>query len=122
MSNSEFVTNTTDSSFKEDIQKGGLYILDFWAEWCGPCKTMTPIFENLAETMNDQISFLSVNVDENPELSGQFGITSIPTFYIINVPEGAEFDLGQHTVTALRGATNALDFKLAIEKAIEASK
>ncbi|MCL5004907.1 MAG: thioredoxin [Acidobacteria bacterium] len=58
-------------------------LVDFWAEWCAPCRAMEPAFEKLAENYTNQFSFAKVNVDEAPELAGKFGIRSIPTLLLI---------------------------------------
>jgi thioredoxin 1 len=58
-------------------------LVDFWAEWCAPCRLLAPTFERLAATYGDEISFAKVNVDELPELAGQYGIRSIPTLLLL---------------------------------------
>ncbi|MGO8734607.1 MAG: thioredoxin [Terriglobia bacterium] len=58
-------------------------LVDFWAEWCAPCHMLAPTFEKLAATYGDQISFAKVNVDELPEVAGQYGIRSIPTLLLL---------------------------------------
>jgi len=79
---SDIVTLTKDNFQTEVIEDPGLILIDFWAEWCGPCKMMAPIFEelNLEET---KVKFCRVNVDEEEELSRVFGIQSIPTFIVV---------------------------------------
>ena len=66
--------------FNETI-KSGLTLVDFFAEWCGPCKMLGPVLEEVSKDYPD-INFVKVNVDENMDLAGQFGIMSIPTVYI----------------------------------------
>jgi thioredoxin len=58
-------------------------LVDFWAEWCAPCRILAPTFAKLAETFGDQIQFAKVNVDELPELANHFGVRSIPTLVLL---------------------------------------
>ena len=71
--------NLTDSNFDIEKSKYSLLVVDFWAAWCGPCKMVSPIIEQLAEQYAGKIVFGKVNVDENPHISQRFGIQSIPT-------------------------------------------
>jgi thioredoxin 1 len=57
--------------------------LDFWANWCGPCKMMLPTFEKLAEQYGDQVTFAKINVDELPDIANRFSVRSIPTFVLL---------------------------------------
>lgn len=118
MSQSENITPIDSSKFEELKKQAGVYLIDFWAEWCGPCKAMNPVLEMLSKEMTD-INFLSVNVDENQEFSNQFGITSIPTFYLIKLKGDGTFDPAEDIVTVIRGAAPALDFKMALENALK---
>ncbi len=65
-------------------------LVDFWAEWCPPCRMLAPTFEKLAANYGDQITFAKVNVDELPEVAGQFGIRSIPTLLLLRDGEVLE--------------------------------
>ena len=70
----------TDSNFDEEIKNSKLPILvDFWAEWCGPCKQIGPILEELGEVKKDKLKILKLNVDENPQIPQKFGVRGIPT-------------------------------------------
>ncbi len=68
-------------NFEETI-KSGVTLVDFWAEWCGPCQTMLPILDTFAESMGDKLTVAKVNVDEAPEIAGQFRVMSIPTLIV----------------------------------------
>jgi len=69
----------TDASFKTDVLASDkLTVVDFWAEWCGPCRAIGPVIEDLSKEYNGKISVGKVNVDHNPEVSINYGITSIP--------------------------------------------
>lgn len=83
--------NLTDSNFDIEKSKHSLLVVDFWAAWCGPCKMVSPIIEQLAEQYAGKIVFGKVNVDENPRISQRFGIQSIPTLMILK--EGQVIDV-----------------------------
>ena len=72
----------SDETFYPAIKSKSLMVTDFWASWCGPCKMMAPILEELAGKYAGKIVFAKVDVDENPRISQQFGIMSIPTFLV----------------------------------------
>jgi len=69
-------------------------LVDFWAEWCGPCKQLAPRIEELAEDFDGEVKFVKVDVDENQELAGQFGIRSIPTLLLFDEGEKVEQIVG----------------------------
>lgn len=78
------VKEFTDSNFQEQvIENDQLVIVDFWAEWCGPCKMIGPIISELADEYKDKASVGKLNVDHNPEVSMKYGIRSIPTILYI---------------------------------------
>ena len=73
----------TDSNFDEEINNSQLPILvDFWAEWCGPCKQIGPILEEIGEDKKDKLKIFKLNVDENPQIPQKFGVRGIPTLML----------------------------------------
>src|SRR5881296_3852013 len=72
----------SDATFSSEISKYPLMVVDFWAAWCGPCRTVAPIVEQLAKEYSGRVAFGKLNVDENPLTSGEFQVQSIPTLLI----------------------------------------
>jgi len=73
----------TDSSFQADVLDSDVpVVVDFWAEWCGPCKMIGPSLEELSEEMGDKIKIVKVNVDENPSTPAQMGVRGIPSMFL----------------------------------------
>jgi thioredoxin 1 len=78
------VLAVTDATFEAEVLKSELPVfIDLWAPWCGPCRSLTPIVEQLSEEVGDKVKFVKVNVDENPAISEAFGVQSIPLVAIL---------------------------------------
>ena len=74
---------TTDSTFKSDvIDSATPVVVDFWAEWCGPCRMIAPALDELSKELEGKVKIVKLNVDENPGVAGQLGIRSIPTLMV----------------------------------------
>ena len=77
------VKNCNENDFEDEVLKSNLpVIVDFWAEWCGPCKMLTPILEELSDEMKNEINVVKVNLDENQDLAMKYSIRSIPTLLL----------------------------------------
>ena len=77
------IKNCNENDFENEVLKSNLpVIVDFWAEWCGPCKMLTPILEELSNEMKNEINIVKVNLDENQDLAMKYSIRSIPTLLL----------------------------------------
>ena len=98
------ITDLTSATFDETVNSSmTTVVVDLWAEWCGPCKQLTPILEELAGELAGEISFVKVNVDENPDIAVRFGVQSIPTMLVI---DGGEL---RKTIVGSRGKSTLLE-------------
>ncbi len=89
------VAHVTDKNFEAEVLKSSLPVLvDFWAEWCGPCRMISPVVEELANELKGKLKVAKVNVDESQELAAQFNIMSIPTLLIFKKGEPVEQMVG----------------------------
>ncbi len=80
---SEKIVHTSDSSFETDVlQSDKAVLIDFWAEWCGPCKMIAPLIDEAADEYAEKLAVVKLNIDENPNTAQKFGIRSIPTLMI----------------------------------------
>lgn len=80
---SESIIHTSDSSFEEDVLKSDMpVIVDYWAEWCGPCKMIAPILDEIADEYKDKVTVAKINIDENQETPQKYAVRGIPTLMI----------------------------------------
>ena len=97
----------TDSNFEETALAGGVSVVDFWAEWCGPCRLIGPIIDDLAIDYEGKATIGKVNVDSNPAISLKYGVRSIPTILFIKDGEVVDKHVGSTTKAALMEKLNA---------------
>ena len=80
---SDSIVHVTDASFEQEVLKSsGAVLVDFWAEWCGPCKMIGPILEEIATEYNGKLKIAKLNIDENPNTPPKYGIRGIPTLML----------------------------------------
>ena len=98
-------TTVTEQSFEEEVlQSDKPVIVDFWAEWCGPCHAVAPVLDRIVEESNGDLKLVKVNIDEQPALSQRYGVQSIPTMILFKNGEPAAAAIGAQPKPALERA------------------
>ncbi|MEH7379730.1 thioredoxin [Bacillus sp. JJ1533] len=96
------ITNVTDQNFDTET-KEGLVLADFWAPWCGPCKMIAPVLEELDTEIGDKVKIVKLDVDDNQETAAKFGVMSIPTLLVFKDGEVVDKVVGYQPKEALAG-------------------
>lgn len=95
--------NVTDATFDEEVLKSSTpVVVDFWAEWCAPCKAISPALDEIAADMAGEVKIAKVNVDENPDVPGRYAVRGMPTFLVIKDGEVVAQHLGAMPKTQLQ--------------------
>jgi len=103
-------TDVTDQTFESEVlQSGEPVIVDFWAEWCGPCHAVAPVLDRIVEDRNGDLKLVKVNIDEQPALSLRYGVQSIPTIILFKDGEPAAAAIGAQPKPALERALGLAD-------------
>ena len=85
----------TDESFEQDVLKAdGPVLVDFWAEWCGPCKMIGPALEEISDELGEKVTIAKLNIDDSPDAPGKYGVRGIPTMILFNNGEPVETKVG----------------------------
>ena len=89
------LTEVTDATFEQEVtQSDRPVVVDFWAPWCGPCRVIGPILEDMATQHGERVTFTKLNVDDNPQVAGRFNVLSIPTVILFENGEPQETVIG----------------------------
>ncbi len=94
----------TDSSFQQDVLSADKPVLvDFWAEWCGPCRMIAPALEELSSELGDRVTIAKLNIDENPDAPAKYGVRGIPTMILFKDGQPAATKIGAEPKSRIQG-------------------
>ena len=101
---SDAIKHVSDATFDKDVlQSGNPVLVDFWAEWCGPCKMIGPALEELSDEMGERVTIAKLNIDENPQSPAQYGVRGIPTMILFKGGVPAATKVGAAPKGQLKG-------------------
>ncbi|HEY0827897.1 MAG TPA: thioredoxin [Bacilli bacterium] len=100
------IVTVSDQSFKGEVEGQGTVLVDFWAPWCGPCKMIAPVLEELDKELGEGLKIAKLNVDDNPEAASRFGVMSIPTLIVFKDGEPVDKMVGFQSKEALKNIVN----------------